>query len=88
MKWGCRSTYGRDLAGSGLLHRPGEGEMVRPTRTALRFDDLWERGRLRNKEVAKRIGHNVFLARCRAGYSLHRTEIGMIEGGDRDSKCS
>jgi len=33
----------RDLAGSGLLHRPGEDEMVRPTRTALRFYDLWER---------------------------------------------
>jgi len=49
-------------------------------------------GRLRNEKVAKRIGHNVFLARRRAGYSqeelgkrcsLHRTEIGMIESGDR-----
>jgi hypothetical protein len=39
-------------------------------------------GRLRNEEVARRIGHNVFLARRRAGYpqeelgkrcSLHRT---------------
>ena len=49
-------------------------------------------GRLRNEEVAKRIGHNVFLARRRAGYSqeelgkrcsLHRTEIGLIESGDR-----
>ena len=49
-------------------------------------------GRLRNEEVARRIGHNVFLARRRAGYSqeelgkrcsLHRTEIGMIESGDR-----
>ena len=47
---------------------------------------------LRNEEVAKRIGHNVFLARRRAGYSqeglgkrcsLHRTEIGMIESGAR-----
>lgn len=33
----------RDLTGSGLLHRPGEDETVRPTRTALRFYDLWER---------------------------------------------
>jgi hypothetical protein len=33
----------RDLAGTGLLHRPGEDETVRPTRTALRFCDLWER---------------------------------------------
>ncbi len=49
-------------------------------------------GRRRNEEVAKRIGHNVFLARRRAGYSqeelggrcsLHRTEIGMIENGER-----
>lgn len=32
-----------ELAGSGLLHRSGEDEMVRPTRTALRFYDLWER---------------------------------------------
>lgn len=49
-------------------------------------------GRLRNEEVARRIGHNVFLARRRAGYSqeelgrrcsLHRTEIGMIESGAR-----
>lgn len=47
-------------------------------------------GRRRNEEVAKRIGHNVFLARRRVGYSqeelgkrcsLHRTEIGMIESG-------
>ena len=44
-------------------------------------------GRLRNEEVARRIGHNVFLARRRASYSqeelgkrcsLHRTEIGMM----------
>lgn len=49
-------------------------------------------GRLRNEEVARRIGHNVFRARRRAGYSQeelgkrcspHRTEIGMIESGDR-----
>jgi transcriptional regulator with XRE-family HTH domain len=49
-------------------------------------------GRLRNEKVAKRIGHNVFQARRRAGYSqeelgkrcsLHRTEIGMIENGVR-----
>jgi hypothetical protein len=33
----------RDLSGSGLLHRPGEEEMVRPTRAALRLYDLWER---------------------------------------------
>jgi len=33
----------RDLAGSGLLHRPGEDEMVRPTRAAVRLYDLWER---------------------------------------------
>jgi hypothetical protein len=32
----------RDLAGSGLLHRPGEDEMVRPTRAAIRLYDLWE----------------------------------------------
>ena len=30
----------RDLAGSGLLHRPGEDETVRPTRAALRFSEL------------------------------------------------
>lgn len=49
-------------------------------------------GRRRNEEVAKRIGHNLFLARRRAGYSqeelgglcsLHRTEIGLIENGNR-----
>jgi hypothetical protein len=33
----------RDLAGSGLLHRPGEDETVRPTRAAVRLYDLWER---------------------------------------------
>jgi transcriptional regulator with XRE-family HTH domain len=53
-------------------------------------------GRLRNEEVAKRIGHNVFLARRRAGYSqeelgkrcsLHRTEIGLVESGDRLPRC-
>jgi hypothetical protein len=33
----------RDLAGSGLLHHPGEDEMVRPTRAAVRLHDLWER---------------------------------------------
>lgn len=32
----------RDLAGSGLLHRPGEDEMVRPTRAAIRFSELTE----------------------------------------------
>lgn len=30
----------RDLAGSGLLHRPGEDEMVRPTRPAQRYTEL------------------------------------------------
>lgn len=30
----------RELAGSGLLHRPGEDEMVRPTRPALRCFEL------------------------------------------------
>ncbi|HSS42716.1 MAG TPA: helix-turn-helix transcriptional regulator [Solirubrobacterales bacterium] len=47
---------------------------------------------MRNAEVARRIGHNVLLARRRAGYSqeglakrcsLHRTEIGLIESGGR-----
>ena len=33
----------RDLAGSGLLHRPGEDETARPTRAAVRLYDLWER---------------------------------------------
>jgi len=32
----------RDLSGSGLLHRPGEDETVRPTRAAVRLYDLWE----------------------------------------------
>lgn len=32
----------RDLAGSGLLHRPGEDEIVRPTRPAVRFSELME----------------------------------------------
>lgn len=32
----------RDLAGTGLLHRPGEDEIVRPTRAAVRLYDLWE----------------------------------------------
>ena len=30
----------RELAGTGLLHRPGEDEMVTPTRSALRFFEL------------------------------------------------
>jgi hypothetical protein len=30
----------RDLAGAGLLHRPGEDEMVRPTRAAVRYSEL------------------------------------------------
>jgi len=49
-------------------------------------------GRLRNEEAAKRLGRNVFKARRRAGFSqeelgglagLHRTEISMVESGDR-----
>jgi hypothetical protein len=30
----------RDLAGTGLLHRPGDDEFVRPTRAAIRFFEL------------------------------------------------
>jgi len=30
----------RELGGSGLLHRPGEDEMIRPTRAALRSSEL------------------------------------------------
>ena len=34
----------RELAGTGLFHRPGEDEMVRPTRAALRgFELIGER---------------------------------------------
>jgi transcriptional regulator with XRE-family HTH domain len=49
-------------------------------------------GRRVDREMAKRLGRNVFLARRRSGYSqeelakrcsLHRTEIGMIESGNR-----
>jgi transcriptional regulator with XRE-family HTH domain len=49
-------------------------------------------GRKADREVAARIGRNLWLARRRAGYSqeglgavcsLHRTEIGMIETGQR-----
>jgi len=49
-------------------------------------------GRNVNREAAKRLGKNLWLARRRAGYtqeelgvlcSLHRTEIGMVEKGDR-----
>jgi transcriptional regulator with XRE-family HTH domain len=49
-------------------------------------------GRKADREVAARIGRNVWLARRRVGYSqeglgalcsLHRTEIGMIESGQR-----
>jgi hypothetical protein len=32
----------RELAGAGLLHRPGEDEMVRPTRAAVRYSELTE----------------------------------------------
>lgn len=30
----------RELSGDGLLHRPGEDELVRPTRAAVRYFDL------------------------------------------------
>ena len=49
-------------------------------------------GRKADREVAARIGRNLWLARRRAGYSqeglgavcsLHRSEIGMIETGRR-----
>jgi len=30
----------RELAGTGLLHRPGEDEIVRPTRAAVRYCEL------------------------------------------------
>jgi hypothetical protein len=33
----------RGLVGSGLIHRLGEDEMVRPTRAAVRLHDLLER---------------------------------------------
>lgn len=32
----------RELAGTGLLHRPGEEETVRPTRAAVRLSELTE----------------------------------------------
>jgi transcriptional regulator with XRE-family HTH domain len=49
-------------------------------------------GRKADREVATQVGRNLWLARRRAGYSqeglgtlcaLHRTEIGMIENGQR-----
>jgi transcriptional regulator with XRE-family HTH domain len=49
-------------------------------------------GRSVDREVAGQLGRNVWLARRRAGYSqealgavasLHRTEIGLIEHGQR-----
>jgi transcriptional regulator with XRE-family HTH domain len=49
-------------------------------------------GRNINREAARRLGKNLWLARRRAGYtqeelgvlcSLHRTEIGMVEKGER-----
>lgn len=49
-------------------------------------------GRRVDREMAERLGRNVFLARRRvslsqeelgARSSLHRTEIGMVENGDR-----
>lgn len=33
----------RELAAAGLIHRPGDDEIVRPTRAALRYFDLSER---------------------------------------------
>lgn len=49
-------------------------------------------GRHVDREAARRLGENLWRARRRAGYSqedlgalacLHRTEIGMVESGDR-----
>jgi transcriptional regulator with XRE-family HTH domain len=49
-------------------------------------------GRRVDRGAAERIGRNVFMARRRAGFSqeelgvladLHRTEIGMVEKGER-----
>lgn len=49
-------------------------------------------GRHVDREAAKRLGENLWSARRRAGYSqedlgalacLHRTEVGMVESGQR-----
>jgi transcriptional regulator with XRE-family HTH domain len=49
-------------------------------------------GRNVDRDAAKRFGRNLWLARRRAGYSqealgalcgLHRTEVGMVENGQR-----
>jgi transcriptional regulator with XRE-family HTH domain len=49
-------------------------------------------GRRVDRQAAERIGRNVFMARRRAGFSqeelgalagLHRTEVGMVEKGER-----
>lgn len=49
-------------------------------------------GRNVDRDAAKRLGKNLWLARRRAGYSqealgdlcgLHRTEVGMVENGQR-----
>jgi transcriptional regulator with XRE-family HTH domain len=49
-------------------------------------------GRNVDRDAAKRLGRNLWLARRRAGYSqealgdlcgLHRTEVGMVENGQR-----
>lgn len=49
-------------------------------------------GRRVDRGVAARLGRNVFMARRRAGFSqealgalasLHRTEVGMVEKGER-----
>jgi transcriptional regulator with XRE-family HTH domain len=49
-------------------------------------------GRSADREVSRRLGRNLWMARRRAGYSqealgarcgLHRTEIGLVEKGGR-----
>jgi transcriptional regulator with XRE-family HTH domain len=49
-------------------------------------------GRRVDRDAAARLGRNVFMARRRAGFSqealgalasLHRTEVGMVEKGER-----
>ncbi|MGN6258434.1 MAG: helix-turn-helix transcriptional regulator [Solirubrobacterales bacterium] len=49
-------------------------------------------GRYADREVNRKLGRNLWLARRRAGYSqealgalcgLHRTEIGFVENGER-----
>lgn len=62
----------RDLAGSGLLpssRRGRDGSAHSGRHPLLRPLGTMMDGRLRNEEVARRIGHNMFLARRRAGHS-------------------